>query len=98
MALNRKLTPVLAGRTVQSVSQENNMLWITFADGSVMKVKTSAGGSNEAITGRAVNRVRQAGNTMNIDFADGTSLAVALAEPTSSVMLRDKNGVMEYAD
>ncbi len=122
MALNRKLTPILAGRVVQAIRNEENLLWIDFADGSQMKIKIAMPASSEApasaaVTGsvetpatdealgsyksfeaRSVIRVRQTGPAMTIDFADGDSLEIALAEASSSVMLRDKDRVLEYAD
>jgi hypothetical protein len=54
--------------------------------------------SAEALSGRTVKKVRQRGVVMDLDFADGSSAEVKLAEPTSSVMLRDRNNKLEYAD
>jgi hypothetical protein len=50
------------------------------------------------ISGRAVTGVRQDGPTLNLDFSDGSTLQIKLADPASSVMLRNKQGKMEYAD
>jgi hypothetical protein len=50
------------------------------------------------IAGRAVSAVRQEGPTLDIDFSDGSTLQIKLADPASSVMLRDKVGKLEYAD
>jgi hypothetical protein len=47
---------------------------------------------------RTVSGVRQADDEIAIDFSDGSTLTIKLAEPTSSVMLRDKDKKMEYAD
>ncbi len=98
MALNQKLTPIVAGRIIQSTHLEEGKLWIVFTDGSELKIKTPASELQEPFIGRAVHRVRQAGTTMTIDFEDDTSLEITLAEATSSVMLRNKNCVLEYAD
>jgi len=52
-------------------------------------------------TGKAVGTtkaVRQQGTTLDLDFEGGGTLQIPLAEETSSVMVRDKSGVMEYAD
>jgi hypothetical protein len=70
---------------------------IGFIDGSTMTVKTS-GSSNSASTGGTIKAVRQADTTLNLDFEDGSTLTITTAEPTASVMVRDKNHVMEYAD
>jgi hypothetical protein len=50
------------------------------------------------IASRAISGVRQDGPTLNLDFADGSTLQIKLADAASSVMLRDKQGKMEYTD
>ena len=94
---NQKLTPILAGRTVKHTRQTGGVLQIEFDDGSVMKIKTGAPFSDQ-IAGRTVKAVRQRATEFDLDFTDGTSAKITLAEETSSVMLRDREGVMEYAD
>jgi len=42
--------------------------------------------------------VRRQGTTLDLDFESGGTLQIPLAEETSSVMVRDKSYVMEYAD
>jgi hypothetical protein len=98
MALNRKLTPLLAGRVINSILPGEGMLWIVFSDGSELRIKNTASAPHEPFIGRAVQRVRQAGNSMTIDFDDQASLEITLAEATSSVMLRNKDCVLEYTD
>lgn len=98
MASNHKLTKVLQGRTVSGTSHASDgKLDISFTDGSTMTVKT-AGNTNSASTGGTIRAIRQADTTLHLDFQDDTSLEIPLAEATSSVMVRDKNHVMEYAD
>jgi len=98
MTANHKLTKVIAGRTIAGTAQEPGALTITFTDGSTMKVKVAPSNSNAARTGGTVSKVRQEGTTLSLDFTDGSSWAIETAEATSSVMLRDKNHVLEYAD
>jgi len=95
--LNRKLTPILAGRAVKSAKHANGVLAIKFTDDSVMRIKTGAP-FKDSIAGKTVKAVRQKATEFDLDFADGTSAAITLAEETASVMLRDKAGVLEYAD
>jgi hypothetical protein len=95
--LNRKLTPIIAGRTVKRVAKSEAELHIEFDDGSILKIKVGAP-FTDSITGRKVKAVRQKATEFDLDFADGTSAEITLAEETSSVMLRDKAGTMEYAD
>lgn len=97
MAANRKLTPLLRGRTVQSVSLEENLIRIAFTDGSILRIKT-AGQALVDFSSRRVQKVRQTQALMNLDFEDGSTAEIRLAEAMSSVMLRDGQGVLEYAD
>lgn len=98
MHSNQKLTKVIKGRTISGTSQADNALEITFDDGSKMKVKTAPSNANSAATGGKILKVRQQGTDLSLDLEDGKSVAIQTAEETSSVMLRDKNGKMEYAD
>jgi len=94
---NQKLTPIIAGRAIKSANQTDGVLQIEFDDGSVMKIKTGAPFSDQ-IAGRTVKAVRQRATEFDLDFTDGTSAPITLAAETSSVMMRDKAGVLEYAD
>jgi hypothetical protein len=42
--------------------------------------------------------MRQQGTALNLDFGEGGTLVIQTAEPTASVMVRDKNRQLEYAD
>lgn len=98
MALNRKLTPILAGRTIQTVSPSEKGVDVTFSDGPVAHVKTAKPVSADELLNHTVKKVRQRDDVMNLDFADGSSAEIKLAEATSSVMLRDRDNKLEYAD
>ncbi len=97
MASTHKLTGILKGRRINSTSNQGNVLTIGFDDGSAMTVKT-AGTSNSASTGAAIAAVRQQDTTLHLDFESGQTLTIQTAEATSSVMVRDKNHGLEYAD
>ncbi len=97
MASNHKLTSLLQGRTLAGTSNANSALTISFTDNSKMTVQT-AGSSNSASTGGTVKAVRQQGTTLSLDMENGDTLEIPLAEETSSVMVRDAGGTMEYAD
>ena len=97
MAANHKLTGVLQGRTIESVVPQENLLTVSFDDGSVMTIKTG-GEAGGAAVGKIVQGVRQKDVTLDLDFTGQSSWQIALAEATSSVMVRDKNHTMLYAD
>ena len=98
MAANNKLTKILKGRTVQKVAEVDNRLTVEFHDGSKLSIKVGDGETSGTPVGLTVKGVRQKDTTLNLDFTDGSEQTVALAEETSSVMLRDANGALEYAD
>ena len=98
MPANKKLTPLLAGRTIKSVSPHENGLTVSFADGSTMRIKTGTTAPHKVPLDRTVRKVRQSGAVLKLDFVDRTTAEIDLAEATSSVMLRDADGVLEYAD
>ncbi len=95
---NQKLTKIIAGRTVSSTSQADGLLTITFGNGSTMKVKTAPASANTITKGDMILKVRQEGTSLCLDMEGGTTAAIQTAEATSSVMLRDNTGKMEYAD
>ena len=98
MHSNQKLTKIIAGRTVSGTAQADGLLIITFTDGSTMKVKVAATNTNLGVTGGKVTKVRQQGTDLILDLEGGGSVPITTAEPTSSVMLRDQAGKLEYAD
>ncbi len=97
MTSNHKLTNLLKGRTIAGTQNQGDALTMTFTDGSLMTVNT-VGSSNSASTGGTIKAVRQQDTTLALDFESGSTLEIQTAEATSSVMVRDKNHVMEYAD
>ena len=97
MTSNHKLTTLIQGRTIAGTSNQNNTLTLTFTDKSQMTVQT-AGSSNSAATGGTVNAVRQEGTTLSLEMDSGSTMEIETAEETSSVMVRDASGTMQYAD
>jgi hypothetical protein len=47
---------------------------------------------------RKVKAVRQKATEFDLDFVDNSTAKITLAAETSSVMLRNKAGELEYAD
>lgn len=97
MTSNHKLSALLQGRTLTTLDSESAQTLVTWSDGSTLTVQT-----NEPVTGgplgAVVHAVRQADTTLIIDFDRGVSLQMTLAASTSSVMVRDRAHVLEYAD
>jgi hypothetical protein len=98
LPVNRKLTPILAGRTIAAVQQDGPLATITFKNGSQMHVKTGAPVPAAPVPKGALKTVRQGGTAFKLIFDDGTRLDITLTEATSSVLLRNAGGDLEYAD
>ncbi len=96
---NRKLTNFIKGRCIASMTHENDVAEIHFQDGSAIKIKTPMKATIPNFsTPQTITKVRQVGVCIWFDTEEGQSLQIPLKEETASVMLRDKSGVLEYAD
>ncbi len=97
MTANHKLSALLKGRAVTTVSSQDAETLMTFSDGSAMTVQTN-GAVTGGTPGAVVRAVRQADTTLIVDFEAGASMQITTAEAASSVMVRDRSHVLEYAD
>jgi hypothetical protein len=91
---NQKLTKVIAGRTIQVARIEPGCVLILFDDESRMKIKTTRPATIPP--GGKVKSVHETKAEFKIDFEDGSSATLCLADPGSSVAVRDRNNVVEY--
>ncbi len=100
MNANRKLTSIIKGRKISNISQSDagDAVDITFDDNSKMHIKTSGQVAADSFKSRTVSHVQQEGTILRLVDADNTSIDIPLHEATSSVMLRDKDNKMQYAD
>ena len=99
MRANQKLTHLIAGRSISGTAQAGDVLTVTLDDGSVLTIKTTPSYMNEAATGGGkIVKVQQQGTDLAFVLEGGKTLAVQLAEETSSVLMRDKAGGFAYAD
>jgi hypothetical protein len=94
MPRNQKLTKVIAGRIVKAAKVEQGGVSVLFDDQSNMKIKTA--GPATIPPGCKVKSVHEAKAELKIDFEDGSSATLSLADPGSSIAVRDKNSVVEY--
>jgi hypothetical protein len=100
MHRNQKLTPVIKGRSIAQIGWDGATALLHFDDGSVMRIHTPAPPPKNAPPAPLgkVLAVRQSTEAIAFDLESGSSLQIPLAEATSSVMLRDSKGALEYAD
>jgi hypothetical protein len=94
MPRNQKLTKVIAGRTVKVATVEPGGVLVLFDDQSRMKIKTA--GPATIPPGGKVKAVHESRAEFKIDFEDGSSATLQLADPGSSVAVRDKSNLVEY--
>jgi coenzyme F420-reducing hydrogenase alpha subunit len=94
MPRNQKLTKVIAGRTIKAVTIEPGGVSVLFDDESRMKIKTA--GPATRPPGGKVKAVHEAKADFKIEFEDGSSTTFCLADPGSSVAVRDKYNAVEY--
>jgi hypothetical protein len=94
MPRNQKLTKVIAGRTVKVATVEPGGVLVVFDDQSKMKIKTAV--PQTIPPGGKVKSVQETKAEFKIDFEDGSSATLRLADPGSSVAVRDKNNAVEY--
>jgi hypothetical protein len=95
MARNYKLTNVIGGRTIQRTTAEPGKLSILFDDESTMNVKT-AGIADIFPPGGKIKAIQEDGAEFRLQFEDDSSVTFQLADPGSSVAVRDKNKRVEY--
>ena len=94
MPRNQKLTKVIAGRTIKAVTTESGSVSVLFDDQSSMTIKTAGAA---AVSPRSkVKSVHEAKADFKIEFEDGSSAKLCLADPGSSVAVRDKSNAVEY--
>ena len=94
MPKNQKLTRVIAGRIITAATTEPGGVLVLFDDQSSMKIKTTAG--PELWPSGKVKSLYEAKTEFKIEFEDGSSATFCLANPGSSLAVRDKNHAVEY--
>jgi hypothetical protein len=94
MRRNQKLTKVIAGRTVKVATTKPGSVLILFDDQSSMKIKTS--GTTAVLPGGKVKAIHEAKAEFRIEFEDGSTSTFCLADPGSSVAVRNKYNAVEY--
>jgi hypothetical protein len=100
--LNQKLTHVITGRALERIEPAADGLLVHWGDGSTMHIKSSQPPvlpAGEPLPPATVVAVRQQDTTLVFEFQEHRPpLVVEAAEPTASVLLRNAQGALEYAD
>ena len=98
MIANRKLTKILAGRTISPPTiAADGHLHFALDDGSVMEVTPAPGYVYPAGKTGKIAKVQQDGVDLLFILADNSSIDLKTADASSSVFMRDAAGKPAYA-
>jgi hypothetical protein len=97
MEVNEKLTRIVRGRTIELVTQEEGLVTIVFDDYSTMRVKVTGGPTTNVLGEGKLESVGEGGAGLTLVGEDGSTATLRLAEPGSSVTVKDQGGQIEYA-
>ena len=96
MAVNNKLTHAIKDRAVQNFQVNGPELLISFVDGSTMTVTIAECNSPPLHEGARIRQISEDEAMILFEFEDERTLDVTIADPGNSVIVRDKNGQVEY--
>ena len=96
MTPNHKLTNVIKGRIVQDLQMNATEVSMRFSDGSTMHVKVMESNSPPLKNGARIRTVSEKSVNFIVSCEDESQIALTLADPGSSVMVRDEDGKIEY--
>ena len=94
---NDKLTRIVRGRTIQVEALEEGLVTIVFDDYSTMRVKVAGGPTMNMLAKGRIESVTESGAGLNLAGEDGSTATLRLAEPGSSIKVRNESGQIEYA-
>jgi hypothetical protein len=96
MALNLKLTHTVKDRVVQSFGRNGSELLISFVDGSTMTVSIIESNSPPLHEGARIRQISEDQAKLLFECEDDSTLDVTIVDPGNSVIVRDRNGQVEY--
>jgi hypothetical protein len=96
MTPNHKLTNLIKGRIIQDLQMSATEVSMRFSDGSMMHVKVMESNSPPLKNGARIRAVSEQSVTLIISCEDESQIALTLADPGSSVTVRDADGKVEY--
>ena len=97
MEINEKLTRTIRGRTIELVSKEEGLVVIVFNDHSTMRVKVAGGPTVNMLGEGRIESAAEYAAELTLVGEDGRTVIFRLAEPGSSVTVKDKDDQVEYA-
>ena len=96
MTPNRKLTNVIKGRIIEDLQMNPAEVSMRFSDGSTMHVKVMESNSPPLKNGARIRAVTEQSVNFVLSCEDESQIVLTLADPGSSVTVRDADGKIEY--
>jgi hypothetical protein len=96
MSVNNKLTHAIKHRVVQNLQLNASELLISFVDGSTLTVTIVESNSPPLKEGARIHQISEDQAKLLFEFEDDSTLDVTIVDPGNSVIVRDKNGQVEY--
>jgi hypothetical protein len=96
MAVNLRLTHAVKDREVQKFQMNGSELLISFVDGSTMTVTIAECNSLPRHEGARIRQVSEDQTMLLFKCEDDSTLDVTIVDPGNSVIVRNKNGQVEY--
>jgi hypothetical protein len=96
MTPNHKLTNVIKGRIIEDLQMNPAEVSLRFSDGSTMHVKVMESNSPPLKNGARIRAVSEQSVTFTVSCEDESQITLTLADPGSSVTVRDANGKIDY--
>jgi hypothetical protein len=97
MAVNHKLTHAIKDRVIQSFQMNPSQLVIRFADGSTMAVTIAESNSPPLKEGAKIRQISEKNQAkLLFECEDDSTLDVTIVGPGNSVIVWDKNNLVEY--
>ena len=97
MEINEKLTKIIRGRTIELVTQEEELVTIVFDDYSTMRVQVAGGPTINTLAESKIESVLEIGTELTLVSEDSGTTTLRLAQVGSSVTVKDEIGKIEYA-
>jgi hypothetical protein len=95
--INKKLTRVIRGRSIELLIQEEGLATIVFDDYSTMRVQVAGGPTINTLTESKIESAKEGGAELTLVGEDCGTATLLLAQAGSSVTVKDETGQIEYA-
>ena len=96
MPVNNKLTRAIKDRIVQNFQLNALEFLISFVDDSTRKVKIVESNSPPLREGGRIREISEDQAELLLECEDDSIFDVTIVDPANSVVVRDKNGQVEY--